>query len=109
MDVTQVSNKRGYFFDGTTLLIGYIGGGDSVYCKFLSGRVIYSKPFFSGSRPWRIGYSYDNWDWSDFEYIPGYAFRGLDGYLKFIENATYEQIKAFFKLKDLVKEENIRL
>ncbi len=105
----QVKNKRGYFFDGTTLLVGYIGGGDSVYCKFLSGRVIYSKCFCGGLRPWRIGYSYDNWDWRDFEYIPSYAFRGLNGYLKFINEATYEQIKYYFKLKDLIQGKNISL
>lgn len=109
MDCTRLENKRGYFFDGTTLLIGFIGGGESVYCKHLSGRVIYSEPFFSGFRPWNIGYTYDNWDWSQFEHIPSYAFRGLEGYLKFIQTATYEEIKAYFKLKDLIKDKGVVL
>lgn len=109
MDITQVKNKRGYFFDGTTLLIGYIGGGDSVYCKSLSGRVVYSKIFMSEFRLWRIGYSYDNWDWVDFEYIPSCAFRGLEGYLKFIKEATYDEIKSYFRLKELLIDEKINL
>ena len=108
MDFTRLSNKRGYFFDGTTLLVGYIGGNDSVYCKFLSGRVIYSKPLYCGFRAWNIGYSYSNWDWSDFEFLPAHAFHGLYGYLKFLDEANYEEIKAFFKLQKLMETEDFK-
>ena len=107
MNVTDLTNKKGYFFDGHTILIGYIGGGESPYCKFLSGRVLYSAPFCgSYMRAWSTGYSYDNWDWRDFDFIPHTAFSGLAGYLDFIETATMEQLKAYFKIKDLMKTED---
>lgn len=97
------TNKRGYFYDSNlkTLLVGYIGGEGSVYCKFLSGVVVYSKPFFDGSSPWRIGYKYNNWNFSDFEYIPAYAFK-KPGFMKFLESASNSQIKAYLEVKDLI-------
>src|SRR5690554_1781580 len=109
MELHKFTNKRGYFFDGSTLLIGIISGGESAYCKQLSGKVIYSKPFEGScfTRPWRVGYSYDNWDFRDFEYIPAYAFsKGLRGYLNFLEQASYEEIKAYFAIKELSKTED---
>ena len=107
MDISRVQNKHGYFFDGYNLLIGAIRGDGSIYCKHLLGRVIYSKPLYF-TRSWNHGYSYDNWNWYDFEFIPTNAFNGLDGYLAFIENANYEEIKAYFKLKDLMETEDFK-
>ena len=107
MDISRVQNKHGYFFDGFNLLIGAIRGDGSIYCKHLSGRVIYSKPLYF-TRSWNHGYSYDNWNWCDFEFIPTNAFNGLDGYLAFIDNANYEEIKAYFKLKDLMETEDFK-
>lgn len=105
MNVANLENKRGYFFDGYTLLKGYIGGDKSVYCKFLSGQVIYDKPIWF-SRTWRLGYKHDNWDWSEFEFIPYDTFKNLETYLKFIEKATYDEIKMYFKLKEVMQSED---
>ena len=105
MNVTDLENKRGYFFDGFTLLLGYIGGGKSVYCKNLSGKVIYDKPLYF-SRSWRLGYKHNNWDWSPFEFIPYDVFKNLETYLKFIENANYDEIKMYFKLKEVMQSED---
>jgi hypothetical protein len=107
MDISRVSNKHGYFFDGFTLLIGYIGGEGSIYFKYLSGKVIYSKPLYF-SRSWNHGYKHDNWDWSPFEFIPTNAFRGLDGYLSFLEGANIDEIKAYFKLKEVMQTEDFK-
>lgn len=98
-----IENKRGYFYNSRlkTLIVGYIGGEGSIYCKFFAGKVVYSKPFCGGSRPWRIGYKYNNWDFSDFEYIPVYAFK-KPGFMKFLENASNDQIRAYFEVKDLI-------
>ena len=105
MNVANLENKRGYFFDGQTLLKGYIGGDKSVYFKYLSGKVIYDKPIFS-STTWRIGYKYNNWNWSEFEFIPYDTFKNLETYLKFIEKATYDEIKMYFKLKEVMQSED---
>jgi hypothetical protein len=105
MNVFDLKNKKGYFFDGFTLLSGYIGGGESVYSRYLSGKVIYDKPVWF-SRTWRHGYKYDNWDFSNFEFIPYDTFKNLETYLKFIEKATYNEIKMYFKLKEVMKSED---
>jgi|688.fasta_scaffold971249_1 hypothetical protein len=102
MELTDFENKRGYFFDGYNLLIGYIGGDGSIYFKYLSGKVIYSKPLYF-SRTWMHGYKYNNWDFNDFEFIPYNVFKDLKSYLSFIETANFNEIKMFFKLKDLMK------
>jgi len=107
MTVNDLKNKRGYFFDGYTLLKGYIGGGKSVYCKHLSGQVIYSKPIWF-SRTWMHGYKYYRWDWKHFEFIPYDTFKNLETYLKFIENATYDEIKMYFKLKEVMQSEDFK-
>jgi hypothetical protein len=105
MNVTDLENKRGYFFDGSTLLLGYIGGGRSIYGKHLSGKVIYDKPLYF-SRTWRHGYKYDNWDWRSFEFIPYDVFKNIETYLKFIEKANYDEIKMYFKLKEVMLSED---
>ncbi len=107
MDISRVTNKHGYFFDGYTLLIGFIRGEGSVYFKYLSGRVIYSKPLYF-TRSWNHGYAYDNWNWNDFEFIPTNAFNGLDGYLSFLDGANIDEIKAYFKLKEIMKSEDFK-
>lgn len=107
MELSRVTNKHGYFFDGYTLLIGAIRGNGSIYCKYLSGKVIYSKPLYF-TRSWNHGYKYDNWDWNPFEFIPTTAFSGLKGYLDFIDGANFDEIKAYFKLKDLMETEDFK-
>lgn len=109
MEVHEVKNMEGLFFNGFDLLKGSITSeneNDSVYFKRLDATVIYSKPLYF-TRSWNHGYYYSNWDWNEYEYIPTSALiGGLQGYLDFIQSATYEQLKAYFKLKDLMQTED---
>ncbi len=102
MDHTGLQNKKGYFFDGYNLLVGEISGEGSAYFKTLSGKVIYSKPMYGFGRTWSTGYKYDKWEWRDFEFIPYNIFSGLENYLSFIKDATYDELKMYFKLKDIM-------
>ena len=70
----------------------------------LSGKVI-AHGFHNMFNAFNVGYRYGNWDQHDFEYLGHTAtFGNLAGYMKFIKDATYEQLKAYFKAKPLVME-----
>ena len=74
----------------------------------LRGRVISNSidDYFSTS--FMVGYSYDCWDRSEFTYLGTYrTFTTLNGYLAFLDRASYEDIKAYFKLyKYIIKRIN---
>lgn len=108
MQATQLSNQRGYFFDGTTLLVGYITNTNSIYCKRLVGKVVYSKPFHL-FRPWRLGYKYTNWDWSMFEFIPLQVFRDYESLCSWGQKATEAQKNAYYMLDQLTQTEDWNL
>lgn len=102
--------QYGLWYDASlnTLIVGFL---DEDCC--LRGRVIHNGPtqkdidegrYFAA---WSIGYTYNNWDLHEMEYVGRYRnYSGLYGYLEFIEGATYEQIKAYFKVKELLKDIN---
>ena len=109
MEIFRLTPKRGYFFDGYTLLKGYISNEKSIYARGLSGKVIYSVNMYGFGRPWNHGYKYDNWDWRNFEYIPTKAFYGIYGLLEFYNEATTEEILMYLKLKEVMKSEDFKL
>jgi len=102
--------QYGLWYDESlnTLIVGFI---DEDYC--LRGRVLHNgrtqKACDEGRyfAAWSIGYTYNNWDMHDMTYVGRYRnYSGLYGYLEFLEPATLEQIKAYFKVKELLKDIN---
>lgn len=99
--------QRGLFYDASlnTLIIG------AVTESGLKGRVIHNgrtqKDYDEGRyfAAWSVGYSYDRWDMHSMEYVGTYRnYTSLSGYLEFLEPASYAQIKAYFKTKELLKD-----
>ena len=100
-------NKPGQFgfFYSKGLNILMVGRITEDHC--LSGEVVHDGILKDDMRMacFRRGYKYGNWDQHDFEYL-GHAstYNTLEGYLKFIKDATEDQLKAYFKAKPLVME-----
>jgi len=95
----------GLWYDrSVTLLVGFIDDNG-----FLKGRVKHNGTtqkdcdegrYFSA---WNTGYTYDRWDLHDVEYVGTLRnYTSLAGYLEFLETATYDQMKAYFKTKELL-------
>lgn len=82
-----------------TILIGYFNTQNRL-SNTVVGVVVLS-PVFSSIR---MGYKYDKWHVnSEIDFVaPIDAFLTHDGYMKFIEHASYQQISSFFKVKDAV-------
>lgn len=96
----------GYFYDSNfeTLLIGYIDKSGSLVGRVvhngLTQKKIYEGRYFAA---WNNGYSYTNWDKSEFEYVGKLnAYIDTYAYLDFIETASYDQIRAYFEAKELL-------
>lgn len=102
--------QYGLWYDAglNTLIVGFIDENHS-----LKGRVLHNgvtqKDIDEGRyfAAWSTGYTYDNWDIHVMVYVGRYRnYSGLYGYLEFLEDATYEQIKAYFKVQELLKDIN---
>lgn len=100
--------QRGLFLtDLNTLFVGVIKENG------LKGRVIHSGltqkmcdegRYFSGG-PFNEGYTYDRWSMHECEYVGNYrTYESLAGYLEFLETADIDQIKAYFKTKELLND-----
>jgi hypothetical protein len=76
------------------ILIGYFNVQTN---QSIVGLVVLSPTFSSMS----LGYRYDKW--TDIDFVaPIDAFLTHEGYMNFIEHASYEQLSNFFKVKDAV-------
>jgi len=89
-----------------TIIIGYKKPGQ--YRDRLVGRVIgHTKSYedvYYGFHAFNYGYKYQDWT-EGFEYVGRYTTHTtLKGYLDFIKDADFDQIKAFFKCKDKIVE-----
>jgi len=82
-----------------TILIGYFNTQNRL-ANTVIGIVVLSPTYSS----MRMGYKYDKWHInSEIDFVaPIDAFLNHDGYMKFIESASCEQISNFFKVKDAV-------
>lgn len=102
--------QYGLWYDTSlnTLIVGFIDENHS-----LKGRVLHNgrtqKDIDEGRyfAAWSTGYTYDNWDMHDMEYVGRYRnYSNIYGYLEFLENASYSQIKAYLKVQELLKDIN---
>ena len=103
--------QRGLFLNQSlnSLIVGIITENG------LKGRVIHNgvtqKDYDGGQydlSTFMTGYTYDKWNISDMEYVGNYrTYTSIDGYLEFLNFASYEQIKAYFKTKELLKNNKI--
>ena len=97
--------QRGLFLtDLGTLLIGIITESG------LKGKVIHSgltqkmcdEGRYHAGGPYSEGYTYNKWCMHEAEYVGNYrTYESLAGYLEFLETASEDQIKAYFKTKEL--------
>lgn len=98
-------NKKGqfgYWYNPTlkTLIVGKIDEDFK-----LSGEVV-GCDFDGALRAYDIGYRYHDWGQHEFEYVgKTTTFTTLKGYLDFIKDADYEQLKSYFKAKLLLEKE----
>lgn len=100
--------QRGLFFNRSTklLLVGIITKTG------LRGRVIHTgvtqDEIDKGYRPvisFGWGYTYDMWDMHEFKYIGRLRnYTSINGYLEYIKNANYNQLKDYFEAERLIKE-----
>ena len=105
--------QRGLFLtDLGTLFVGIITESG------LKGRVIhsgltqkmYDEGRYHSGGPYSEGYTYHQWSMHDCEYVGNYrTYNSLTGYLEFLESASYDQIKAYFKTKELFEDINTKL
>jgi hypothetical protein len=83
----------------------------------LKGRVIHSgltqamcdDGLYHSGGPFREGYTYDRWSMHECEYVGRLrTYESFDGYMEFLDAATYDQIKAYFKTKELLNDNKLR-
>lgn len=97
--------QLGYYYSESlkTVIIGYLV--EHKYHEQLHGMVIghtISIPHWGHT--FRVGYKYTQWS-EGFVYVGRLTtFTTLEGYLSFLKDATYEQIQAYFKIKQAVLE-----
>lgn len=94
----QKKDPTGFFYSSSLKLVlhGTLLYNGGCYSSHLEGKVILAFTYYS----FNVGYSYSNWDWSDFEFIPFDAFSTLKGYLDFIETADIDRLKDYFSMKE---------
>lgn len=93
----------GYYYSKNikTLIIGFKDEKGR-----LNGRVIGDTFENSFHRPFNYGYSYNSW-YEGFIYVGRLtSYATLNGYLSFLDESDYEQIKSYFLVKDIILEQH---
>lgn len=93
----------GYYYSESikTLIMGFEDKKGRLHGKVIGDT--FENPYF---RPFNYGYSYTSWH-EGFIYVGKLtAYTTLNGYLNFLDESNYEQIKAYFLVKPLVLEQH---
>lgn len=93
----------GYYYSASikTLIMGFEDKRGRLHGKVIGDT--FQDPMFV---PFRYGYRYNNW-YEGFVYVGKLtAYTTLDGYLNFLDESNYEQIKAYFLVKPIVLEQH---
>lgn len=93
----------GYYYSESikTLIMGFEDKKGRLHGKVIGDT--FQNPMFV---PFSYGYSYNSWH-EGFIYVGKLtAYTTLNGYLNFLDESNYEQIKAYFLVKPLVLEQH---
>ncbi len=89
----------GYYYSPKikTIIIGFIDKNNK-----LNGKVIGNTFLNSDCVPFSCGYKYDRW-YEGFLYIGKLStYTSFDGYMSFLKDASYDQIKSYFLCKSVI-------
>jgi hypothetical protein len=96
----------GYYYSDEikTLIIGFEDEKGRLHGKVLGNT--FESDYANDFAPFRYGYRYNSWH-EGFTYVGRLsAYTTLKGYLDFLDNSNYKQIKSYFLVKNIILEQH---